>query len=92
MDDHQEVGRSFFSGDAEALHFLRQTRERLRNAVLHLDLRFVEIGVESERDREGHHAVGGGLRKHVQHAFDAVDLLSSGEATVSAMTVGFAPG
>ena len=45
------------------------------DAVLHQHLRLVEIGAEPERDRQRHRAVGRALRRHVEHVFDAVDLL-----------------
>ena len=52
-----------------------QARQRLRDAVLHLHLRVVEIGAEREGDGQRHPAVGGRLREHVEHVLDAVDLL-----------------
>jgi len=63
MHNHQQIRRGFFRGYAEALDFLRQSRQRLRHTVLHLHLGFVEVGTQSEGDRQSHHAVGGGLRK-----------------------------
>ena len=51
VNDHEEVGRSFFGGDAETLNFLRKAWERLRDAILDLDLSFVEVGAQAERDR-----------------------------------------
>ena len=50
VHDHDEVGRRLLGGDADALHVLRQARQRLRDAVLHLHLRVVEIGAEREGD------------------------------------------
>jgi len=41
-------GEVFFRRYAEALDFLRQSRQRLRYAVLHLHLRFVEVRAQSE--------------------------------------------
>ncbi len=75
VDDHHQVGRGLLGRHADALHFRRQPRQRLRDAVLHLDLRVVEIAAERERHRQRHRAVGGRLREHVEHALDAVDLL-----------------
>ena len=75
MHHHQEVGRRLLGDDADALHFLRQARQRLRDAVLDLHLRVVEVGAEREGRGQRHHAVGGRLRIHVEQAFDAVDLL-----------------
>ena len=51
VNDHEEVGRSFFGGYAETLNFLRKAWERLRDAILDLDLSFVEVGAQAERDR-----------------------------------------
>ena len=75
VHDHDEVGRGLLGHDADALHFRRQPRQRLRHAVLHLHLRVVEIGAEREGDGERHPAVGCRLREHVEHVLDAVDLL-----------------
>src|SRR5260221_10705969 len=47
----------------------------LRDAVLHHLLRLVGVGAQAESDGQRHHAVAGGLAAHVEHAFDAVDLL-----------------
>ena len=75
VHDHDEVGRGLLGRHADALHFLRQPRQRLRDAVLHLHLRVVEVGAEREGDRQRQRAVGRRLREHVEHALDAVDLL-----------------
>ena len=72
---HHDVRRRLLGGEADALHFLRQPRQRLRHAVLHLHLRGVEVGAEREGDGQRHPAVGGGLREHVEHVLDAVHLL-----------------
>ena len=53
----------------------RQARQRLRDAVLHLHLRVVQVGAEREGDGQRQRAVGGRLREHVEHALDAVHLL-----------------
>ena len=74
MHDHGQVGRAFLGGHAEPLHFLGQLGQRLRHAILHVDLGGVEIGAERERHGQRQRAVAGGLRRGVQHAFDAVDL------------------
>jgi hypothetical protein len=42
--------------------------------------------------RQPQHAVAAGHRLHVHHVLDAVDRLSSGAATVSAISCGLAPG
>ena len=75
VHDHDEVGRRLLGGDADALHVLRQARQRLGDAVLHLHLRVVEIGAEREGDGQRQRAVGRRLREHVEHALDAVHLL-----------------
>ena len=75
VHDHQEVGRRLFGRHADALHVLRQARQRLRHAVLHLHLRVVEVGAERERDGQRQRAVRGRLREHVEHVLDAVHLL-----------------
>jgi hypothetical protein len=75
MDHHQEVWIGLLGRDADALDFDRQPRQRLRDAVLHLHLRVVRIGAERKRDGERQRAIGRRLREHVQHPFDAVDLL-----------------
>ena len=75
VDDHDEVGRRLLGDDADALHFGRQPRQRLGDAVLHLHLRVVEIGPEREGDRQRHPSVGCRLREHVEHILDTVDLL-----------------
>jgi hypothetical protein len=75
VHDHQQVGRCLLRGDADAAHVFRQARQRLRDTVLNLHLRVVDVSAEPERDREQHRAVAGGLRGHVEHVLDAVDLL-----------------
>ncbi len=72
---HDEVRRRLFGGHSDALHVLREPRQRLRHTVLDLDLRVVQIGAEREGDRQRQGTVGGGLREHVEHALDAVHLL-----------------
>ena len=68
-------GEALLVIDAEALHDVGELRQGLRDAVLYLHLRLVDIGTQGERDREGHHAIGGGLRGLVEHPLDAVDRL-----------------
>ncbi len=50
----------------------------MRDAVLNLYLRLVDIGSQLKCDYQGHHAIGGGLREHVERVFDAVDGLLQG--------------
>ncbi len=75
VDHHRQVGCALDGRDTEAPHFFGQARLGLRDAVLHQLLGLVGIGAEAEGDRERHHAVGRRLAAHVEHAFDAVDLL-----------------
>ncbi|MGY4506005.1 hypothetical protein ACVWYH_009962 [Bradyrhizobium sp. GM24.11] len=75
MHDHGQVGRRLLGDDAELAHHSRQARLGLLHAVLHQLCRLVRIGAEAECHRQRHRAVGGRLARHVQHAFDAVDLL-----------------
>ena len=75
MDHHRQIGRGLLGGDAELLHFLRQTRRGASHAVLHLDLGLVQIGAQREGRGQGQIAIGGRLGIHVQHAFDAGDFL-----------------
>ena len=53
----------------------RQQGHRQRHAVLHHDQGRVQIGADVERDRERVGAVVAHLRRHVEHALHAVDLL-----------------
>ena len=75
MDQHQEIGRRLLGHDADALHFLREARQCLRDPVLDLHLRVIEIGAERKGRSQCHHAVGGRLRIHVEQTFDAIDLV-----------------
>ena len=75
MHDHGQVGRALLGDDAELPHHGRQPRLGLLHAVLHQLLRLVGVGAEPERHRQRHRAVGRRLARHVEHAFDAVDLL-----------------
>ena len=75
MNHHENVGRRLLRHDTDALNLLGQTRQRARDAVLHLDLRHVRIGALGEGHRQRHPAVGRRLRAHIEHAFDTVDRL-----------------
>ncbi len=92
VHDHHQVGRALDGGDAEAPHLRRQARLGLRDTVLHQLLRLVRVGAELESHSQRHQAVRRRLARHVKHVLDAIDRSSSGVATVSAMTVGLAPG
>ncbi len=75
MHDHHQVGRTLDCRDAKRTHLGRQPWLCLRNTVLHELLRLVRIGAKPEGDGERQHTVGGRLARHVEHVFDAVDLL-----------------
>ena len=75
MHDHQDVGRGLVRHNAYALHLLRQSGQRARDAVLHLNLRDIGIGSLLEGNRDRHAPVGRRLRTHVEHVLDAVDRL-----------------
>jgi hypothetical protein len=59
----------------DLLHLVRQPPLGLRDAVLHVDRRDVEVAGEIERDRDRRRAIVAARRRHVLHAFDAVDRL-----------------
>ena len=75
VDDHQDVGRPLADGDPLVLHLGRQLRHGQGHAVLHHDQGRVHVGADVESDRQRVGAVVARLRRHVQHALDAVDLL-----------------
>ena len=78
VDDHQHVGRFLLHQHALAGDQVGQHRLRQRHAVLHQHLGHVQVDAQPERDRERVIAVVGALRRHVEHAFHAVDLLLDG--------------
>ena len=92
VHDHGQVGRGLVDGDAEPGHFFRELRLGPGDAVLHLHLGVVQVGAEGEGDGQGQLAVGGRLGGHVEHVLHPGDRLFQGEATVSPMTFGLAPG
>ena len=75
MHHHGEVGRAFNGCNTELADDVRQTRQRLVDAVLYELLRLVGVGADLEADGKRHLPVGSSLREHIQHVFDAVDLL-----------------
>src|ERR1051326_6166692 len=75
MHDHHDVGRAFGDRDADIAHVLRQARLGDRDAVLHLHLGDIEVGAEVEGHRNREAAVGGRVRRDIEHVLDAVDLL-----------------
>ncbi len=75
VDHHRQVGAALDGGHAQALHHVGQARHGLRDAVLHQLLGLVRVGAQLEGHRHGQVAVAVGLRLHVEHVLDAVDLL-----------------
>ena len=75
VDGQQDAGRLLLNVHALQLHLLGQLRHGQRDAVLHQHLGHVQVGAQGEGDGERVGAVVGALRRHVHHAFDAVDLL-----------------
>ena len=75
VHDHHQVGRGLGDRHADVAHVGGQPRLRDRHAVLHLHLRRIEIGAEIERHRDREAAVDRRVRRDVEHALDAVDLL-----------------
>ncbi len=61
MNHHGQVGRLLGGRDAQLSDFFGQLGQRLRDAVLHLHLGFVNVGSQLERDGQRHHAVRGRL-------------------------------
>ena len=75
VHDHHQVGRCLGDRDADVAHVRRQSRQRGRDAVLHLHLGDIEIGAEIERHADREAAVAVRVRRHIEHVLDAVDLL-----------------
>src|SRR5205807_9145346 len=78
VDDEREVGGGLDGVDAETAHLFGQARQRLRDAVLDLDLRTVDVGADLEGHRERERTVHGGGRGHVEHVLAADDRLLEG--------------
>ena len=77
-DDEQDVGVAFAGGDADLLDHVGQLRQGEVDAVLHQHLGEIQVDAGLERHAEAVGAVVGCLRGHVEHVFDAVDLLLDG--------------
>ena len=60
-------------------HFLGKSGQRLRNPVLYLHLRPIDIGADAEGDGHSQAAIHGGGRGHVEHVLDANDRLLQAE-------------
>ena len=74
-DDLQDGGGLLLHRHALRLHRVGQRGECRRHAVLHQDLREVQVGADLEGDGQRIGAVGRGVGLHVDHAVDAVDFL-----------------
>ena len=72
---HEERGRALQRGYADRAHFFGQAGQRLRDAVLHLHLRAIDVRADAEGDGQRQRAVHRGLRGHVEHVLDADDFL-----------------
>jgi hypothetical protein len=75
VDRQQQVRRALAHGEAVAPHLVGQAPLGGADAVLHQHLGPVDVGADLERHGHRQVAVRGGLRGHVDHALDAVDLL-----------------
>ncbi len=75
VHDQQRVGGLLLDGDALVLDQGRDHRQGQRDAVLHQHLGHVRVHAQLEGHRQGIRAVVGTLRRHVEHALDAADLL-----------------
>ena len=78
MDGHQNVRRRLAHHNARSAHGIRQKRLGHRDAVLHQDLGIVWVGAELEGDGDGQLAIAGGVRGHVFHVLNAIDLRLDG--------------
>ena len=78
VDDEQDVGVAFARDDADLLDDLRQLRQGQIDAILHQNLGEIQIDAWLKGDGQAVRAVVGALRRHVEHIFDAVDLLLDG--------------
>ena len=75
MHNHHQVGRSLGDGDADVAYVCGQARQRCLHAILNLHLRDIEVGTEVERNGDRKASVTRGIRRDIEHALDAVDLL-----------------
>jgi hypothetical protein len=92
VHDHHQVGRGLAHHDAEPLHVLGQARLGHGDAVLHVDLRLVDVDAGLEHDVDRQPPVAGRLRVDVEHVVDAVDLELERRGDGRAMTSAEAPG
>src|SRR5581483_11768133 len=75
---HKNIGRALDGGDACLLDDVGQQGDGEIDAVLHHHLGDVDIDALLERYGEIVAAIVGALRRHIEDAFDAVDLLFDG--------------
>jgi hypothetical protein len=64
-----------YGRDADLAHLFRQARQRALDAVLHGRFGLLDVGADFKGDGQLQGAIGRVLRRHVQHALDADDLL-----------------
>src|SRR6516225_394435 len=75
VNGHKYAGYRLADLHSQVLDVLRQARQCILHAVLGQHLRDVEVSADLERDGNREVAVPGRLTAHVEHVFDAVDLL-----------------
>ena len=75
VDHHENGRRTFANGNSHFFNLFREFRRRQRHAILHENERVVEIRARLKRNAEVHAAVVRTARLHVEHPFDAVDLI-----------------
>src|ERR1051326_1377123 len=73
MHDHRQVRGLLDGRHAEAADFFGELGQRLRDAVLDLDLGFVDVGAQFEGHCQRDHTVACGLRKHIERILNTVD-------------------
>ena len=74
-DHHQEAGRGFLHRDPLPLHRFRQQRRGLRQFVLHLHLRDIDICAGLEGQRNARPAFAGGRRRNIAQPVQTGHLL-----------------
>ncbi len=77
-DDEENIRVAFARDDADLANHVGQLGQSEIDAVLHQYLGEIQIDAGFERDAEAVGTVVGGLRGHVHHVLDAVDLLLNG--------------
>ena len=92
VHDQSQVGGGFQHADANATDLFGQAGEGLVDAVLDLDLGFVEISAQLEGDSEAHRTIGRGLGRHVEAVFHPIDGFFQGRGDGGADHVRTGPG